>query len=356
MVYAHWGYVNLASLNNRLLADRIETAQTAAFLGRQCSFDGPGRTKEPYRLRVQVGSRTRGHPGAEVRDNVKRLESGKDGVEFGAADGRMVRVSAPVKYMRRHSMSTEKSTFWSRVGHWFRSPGRGAEGLEAGANALGDSTLPDAIDPTGIAVTGDSAGARLTTRFRLGNRETAIERLEEGYNRVIQLIESMQRHMAIQEERSATIADAVSKLAVAMSQTPQTMEQSRALLEALGDRAESQTQSLRRLEESLTQLPHLADAQRETMTLVSHQLDGMRRTTDSVTSTLDGFRTAVDRLGTATQESSAALAQWHEDSALRERRMAELLSEQTKRLTFFSVAAVCAAVAAAVIGLAALLR
>lgn len=255
-------------------------------------------------------------------------------------------------------MSVEKPRFWSRVGHWFRAPSR-ADGV--GLETETDVALGVAAPRSGDGDPSDHSllspdGSGLMSRLRWPARETSLARLQEDYNKVLGLVESIQRHLEVQEQRSASIAQSLERLAASLAHLPESSAAHRDILGSIGNEVESQTVVLQRLEDGLSQLPNLADAQRETMAVIGRQLDSTRQTGDRVIATLDGFQHAVSKLGDATTASTTVFREVHADASAREERMVAMLQEQTRRFTVFAMAAICVAVLAGVCGLVALLR
>ena len=256
----------------------------------------------------------------------------------------------------QENLSVEKATLWARVGHWLRPSARPGD--------------PDRFAPTvpplgpigggGMASTDTgiipSDGSSVSSKFRLARTGSAIDRLEEEYARVIRIVESVEKHLELQSERGESMAGSMNRLAESLEHMPETSKAQVELLSTMNHQMGVDGACVKRVEENLSQLPRLADAQRETMVSIGRQLDLSRQTGDRVATTLDGFQQAVTLLGEATGASAKALQEMRWNAAAREERVATLLQEQTRRLTFFAVAAVGASIVAAVIGIIALLR
>jgi len=183
-----------------------------------------------------------------------------------------------------------------------------------------------------------------------------MERLEEEYARVIKIVESVQMHLELHSERGESMAGSLNRLAESLEHMPETSKAQVVLLSKLNHQMGVDGACVKRVEENLSQLPRLADAQRETMVSIGRQLDLSRQTGDRVGTTLEGFQQAVTLLGEATGASAMALQDMRRTASEREERVATILQEQTRRLTFFAVAALSASIVAAAIGIFALLR
>jgi hypothetical protein len=247
----------------------------------------------------------------------------------------------------------EKATFWSRVGHWFRPSGRsvtvddiGQDGPmgDGGGAHLSDSPVSDVLPPSG------------GSRFRLARTSPAVERLEEEYSRIVRLVESVQTHLERQGERSEVMARSLSSVADSLTSLPEASRSNSEALSAINVRLETDGATLKRLDDNLSPLPRLADAQRETMVTIGRHLEVARESNEKLVTTLDGFQQAVTLVSEATSATARALQQIRVDAGAKEDRVAAALREQTRRMTMFAAAAVGLATVAAVLAVVALFR
>lgn len=256
----------------------------------------------------------------------------------------------------QENLNVEKATLWARVGHWLRPSVRPGEPdrfppTDPPLGPIGGGSM--ASTDTGII---PSDGSSVGPKFRLARTGSAIDRLEEEYARVIKIVESVEKHLELQSERGESMTGAMNRLAENLEHMPETSKTQVELLSTMNHQMGVDGACIKRVDENLSQLPRLADAQRETMVSIGRQLDLSRQTGDRVGTALEGFQQAVTLLGEATGASAKALQELRWNASAREERVATLLQEQTRRLTFFAVAAVGASVVAAVIGIIALLR
>ena len=251
----------------------------------------------------------------------------------------------------------ERATLWARVGQWLRPSARPDDSdrfppIDPPLGPIGGGGGLATTD-TGI-IASDTSGSG--SKFRLTRTTSAIDRLEEEYARVIKIVESVQKHLELQGERGESMAGSLNRLAANLEHMPETSKAQVELLSTMNHQMSVDGACVKRVEENLSQLPRLADAQRETMVSIGRQLDLSRQTGDRVGTTLEGFQQAVTLLGEATGASAKALQDMRRNASEREERVATILQEQTRRLTFFALAAVSVSIVAAVIGILALLR
>ena len=246
-----------------------------------------------------------------------------------------------------------KTSLWSRVGDWLKSSNRPAEQHDDGqtdAPVQADS-FPESDSPV------VNEGRPPAVRRGLIRREpSSRERLEEGFAKVVDLVESIQEHFKIQDERGRRVVQSLDRMAESLTRVPEASKRQAELLTEIRAQLEAEGAGTKRLEETLAELPHIADAQRESMVSIGRQLDMMRGVSERSADAFSELQGSVAQLGEATTASTTALKHMHVDSAAREDRMVELLEGQTKKLTLFAAAAITLATVAAVVGVVALLR
>lgn len=238
----------------------------------------------------------------------------------------------------------EKTRLWTRVGGWFRVGGRG-DGASR-SDTMIESALTE-IDDTIVP----------SSRKAVSRRDpSGRERAEEGFAKVVALIESIQGHMRTQDERTERMVASLGRIAESLSRMP---EHSQAQVESLGQiqqQLEGDAAQARRLEENLAQLPALADAQRETMVSVGLQMDELRESGERSVECLSSFGEVISGLEQSTGAASDTLREIHREAASREDRLTDLLRDQNRRLTLFAYAAIAMAAVVSLACIAALLK
>lgn len=252
----------------------------------------------------------------------------------------------------------EQTRFWSRVGHWFKAP-RSPDEVDSRDSAT-QALLDDPSSASGdggldsVGATGQRLG--LVSRLRPAKRSSRIERMQAEQTRVVHLVESVQRHLEAQGERSESIARSLETLANSMSHLPDASKAQIGLLERVSEEMTSQVGAIRRLEDVLSQLPPLADAQRESIVSLERHVESSRQTNESVTTALGGVRDTISACGESATASVAALKELRREYTGREERLAVLLEVQNQRLQHLTWLAIAAGVAALVTGVVGLIR
>lgn len=232
-------------------------------------------------------------------------------------------------------------SFWTRMGGWLKPLRRhgGEDDIVTGEQ------MPDAV---GTSIEG-------VTRVR-GFRGGHLERLEEEYSRVAQLMDSVRSHLEQQGERADLMARSLDRVANALGEMPEVWKSHLETVSAIRDHLGTTSGFVKRIDENLSQLPQIADAQRETMVSIGRQLDGARQSDERIASVLQGCESGLTQLAEATGASAKALQELRWDTAAREERVAVILREQSQRFRVFAFAAMALAAVAAGLGLVGLFR
>lgn len=255
-------------------------------------------------------------------------------------------------------MAVQKMRFWTRVGHWLKGSGRPVnyEVEDPATGPLESRASPNPSIQDGVQTPLTEDRSSPVTKLRLSRSGPGLERLEEEYARVVKLIDAVQEHLASQADRSEMMARSLERLAESLAFVPEASRRQLELLSAISETVAADAACAKRVEESLSQLPGIADAQRETMVSIGRQLDSSRQTSDRIATTTDSLQQAVTRLGEATDASAKVTEEMHRDTRSNDQRVATLLQEQSKRFALFAWSAVGLAAVAAALGLFALLR
>jgi len=247
---------------------------------------------------------------------------------------------------------------WSRIGHWLKSGNRtGAQEEGSQSPRVLDSQAEGLTEPDFGLDSASSLEEAIvpSTVSRKPDKEQMLERLEDGYARVTNLVESIQTHMETQDQHCAEMAQGLAALAGSLQQLPGATQAQIEALQRVEAQLEGQALRGRKLEENLAQWPRVADAQRETLAAVGRELELNREAGSETRATLEGLEEAVQALSSATELSTATMRRLQDDAAEREQQLAQVLQERTTRLTWFVAGVTALAAVALVIALAALL-
>lgn len=236
-----------------------------------------------------------------------------------------------------------KSTFWTRLGQIFRPGGHGAPDLPP----IGEDGLlaGRAAEELGEPAVGTSD--RLMGRW--SRRDQALQQLQEGYQRITDLIDAMQRHMADQGARTDRIATSLDQLARALSDLPAIAREQTHTLDAIASHLEMTNARTQHLAECIRDLPAALKSQSEATAGVSRQLELGNESRVHLNNTMQTLGRAVDSLQASGRAQADLLRQCQLDGAEREGRLAEIVARQQRRFTFLAVAMIVALFCVAVV-------
>ncbi|MCH7702182.1 MAG: hypothetical protein IID37_10885, partial [Planctomycetes bacterium] len=187
-------------------------------------------------------------------------------------------------------------------------------------------------------------------------REQAVERLEQGFQQVVGMVDAIRAHLDTQEGRTREIADSLGRLAETMVRMPETAAATSDSLAAIADQIQAANDRSDRWEDTLGRLPELADAQRETLENLSRQMSGSREHEERLAGTMDGFRRAVESLDSSSSASAEMLKGLRIEATARDVQLGELVRDQARRLTLLFASTLVLAAIGVGIGIVALLR
>ncbi len=219
----------------------------------------------------------------------------------------------------------QRASFWTRVGHWIRPSVAGQP--YAPVDGPGESAEADPAESADVEV-----GSRpAPTLVRRRGREDALARLEEGFEKVVNLCDSLNVHFTLQEERSAQIADSLGRVAADMSSLARAVGGQSETLQAIVVHLESGNHRAARLEELCSHFSKLTEAQRQSLAVVSQQVESSRRTDEEITESLRTFRESICVLGQSCTESTDALRQMRGEASARDDRLAATMERASRR-------------------------
>ena len=234
------------------------------------------------------------------------------------------------------------------MGRWFRRAG-----------LHGSTDVPQvAHDGFLEGVKPDNGGER-TAAPRLSRqqlREQAIEKLHDGHLKVVELMESLQKHMEGQDRRGSAMVDSLDGIAGSMSQLSEAARQQTETLSGIASQLQTGNDRARRLEESFAEFPALAEAQRATLATLGEQVAAGRRADERIGESLETVGGALAALDKSTTASSRALLRVQESSAHSQELIGELIQKQRAWLTRLVVVTLCVAIAGAALAVIALVR
>ena len=190
---------------------------------------------------------------------------------------------------------------------------------------------------------------------RWGRRDQTLVRLQEGYERLNQLIEDIQKHLAAQGERSERICGSLEQLARSVGELPAAGRRQIETLEGIAGQIEAGNVRVGHLAESLGELPRASRSQTEALGAIKRTLE-MTGEQNLVTSqSLEKLGTLVGTLTEANSSQVEVLRHMSTRTEASGEEFKDLLRKQNRRFVMLFVVTIVLAVgtiAAAIVGLA----
>ncbi len=218
----------------------------------------------------------------------------------------------------------EPTRLWTRMGSWFRHAVRADNG-DAGDDGVSALAVSDgnSVEMT-VRPSPDGDGTR--RRGGGSDRGSGLEEMKE-------LIDSTRTHLAEQTQSVAAIRAALDRVTESLARIASDSPRQADLLEGMASRIDAGASAAKKAEESLSELPRIADAQRETMVSVARQLDLLHGSAERSAGALTEFRASVSHLGEAGDANLVALADLRADLRGLEARCLGEYRRQAAKLT-----------------------
>ena len=242
-------------------------------------------------------------------------------------------------------IESEQKNWWHRLMDRVKCAGRGdgADLPAVGADGL-------LVEPAAPDTDSEDKGPAGLTRW--AKRESALAQLQEGYERVNQLMADMQQHMADQSARTERMCAAVEQLARTMEDLPAISREQARTLEAIAGQMEASSSLNQQLAEAVGEIPRVTRAQADALTGINSRLEMMNEQNVVATQSVDKLNSAIASVGQTGQVQTELLKQLDARSGEHNQRLADLLASQGRRFTILLVITILlalAAVAAAVL-------
>lgn len=195
-------------------------------------------------------------------------------------------------------------SIWTRLGNWLRlsqgndpdTPARPAS-KRAVASAQ-DLTVDN--EPVPATQPSEEAGA-LSPRGRWQRREQVLQRLQQGYDEVVELLTSVRQHLDSHDERARQINESLGRLTETVSELPAANERHGEALREMSQKLQDQSEQQTRLSEVVSEWPESVRRQAEKIEEVREEVRGSREAQSEVTSTIESLDAGISGLADVTR-------------------------------------------------------
>jgi uncharacterized phage infection (PIP) family protein YhgE len=234
-------------------------------------------------------------------------------------------------------MTTQHPGFWSRLTDRLKPKTIKNKNLDdlpdVGQDGLLLEPAENADDGNGDSG-GEKTGRQLT---RWTRRDQAINQLQQGYEKVTQLIEEIQIHLASQSDRSERLCQSLDQIARSANELPEIARQQNQVLENIAGRLENTQEHTKHLNESLGEVPKAVKIQSETLSNINRQLEMTSEQNVMSTQTIEKVGTAINALGETNRHQAEALKEMNTKADEKNEMLTQLIARQSRRFTMLFV-------------------
>ena len=169
------------------------------------------------------------------------------------------------------------------------------------------------------------------------HNDAVLEKLQEGYAQVIDLMSSIQEHQRSQDVRATEISNSLAQIASTLSSVESGESYRAETLTRIADELHAGNERAEHWEDVITEFPKMAETQREALISVARQMEAVGSRDSQLAQSLESFRDAVSSLGDATTASSVAVKNLQMSALESHDRTAALMKEQNKRFVMLFV-------------------
>jgi archaellum component FlaC len=259
-------------------------------------------------------------------------------------------------------MSEPQTTFFSRLGSWFRksdeTPVLNGDGASQDGTLGGSSggpmrdelpllskvqraqpQPPQNIEPRGWFV---RPGAK---------RDAAINRLQEGFGNLSDLMASVRDNLERQGQRQDELLKYLSHLPTALESLPEHNRIHGETLKAIHEQIGNQGAHQQKLGEILEKMSETGGESKQVLDELASRVETMRQTDEAIAGNLNQVGSAMETVSKHSATSTQVLEQMRDNLNARDEQLQRLLQKQNHRFMAMMVIALIVAIAAAAIAL-----
>jgi uncharacterized phage infection (PIP) family protein YhgE len=228
------------------------------------------------------------------------------------------------------SIMSEQQTFLTRLGSWFRK-----------GNGRVDAELPLANDQTMIE-------PRSTFLRPWGSNRVAIQRLQEGFSTLTELMSTVRDTLEQQSKRQDELLTYLSHLPEALKSIPESSRIHGETLRAIHQQLEQQNDQQGKLAEILEKMSDGSAEQKSTLNEVRERIENLNETDEAISAHLNGLGTALASVSKNSTTGAQVLEQMRDRIDTRDGQLERILHRQGTRFTTMLAIAIFLSIAALV--------
>ncbi len=216
-------------------------------------------------------------------------------------------------------------SFWKRLGSAFRANADHGDG-----NGNGAALAVEPGDP--VSGNGRETGNRAPSLLPWVRRGRSLKQLDERYQRVLELMDTMRVHFEEQDRRAEELTAGVGRVGRTLEQLTETQRAQSECVAAVAARVNDAARYSAGLSTMLLEMPASLQAQAEAVRAVARQMEATRAADAQLASSVQQFSRAADALRDASTVQVEVLQRLHDAGAHQKESLQAFVRQQTRLL------------------------
>jgi hypothetical protein len=219
----------------------------------------------------------------------------------------------------------EKIPIWKRVGGWLRRSQVKMEGDEV-----------ERLDPESLVLNQDEEkeGGSSLLHARINKKDRPLAAMEEGFNRLVEVLESLNHNVVQQREQGAEISSRLMEVVDLTKVVPDAIQTQTQLAKSMNDSISEQTIHSQQLVELIKNLPDLSRDQLEKLGDISDQLESSTQSELKMAQSFNRVDLSVQDMAEHSKAQSISLKNIGEVIVQGDEKLTTLLAKQNKRFAW----------------------
>ena len=235
--------------------------------------------------------------------------------------------------------------WWDETSNWLRSHGLARE-AEIEADVDDDGLIRQEADPEGpehnqADGAPDEGGNSVVVRAGgPGERTQSLEKIQEGFNRLVDQLEGINEHLDRQMTRHAELMDRLDKLPGWLETFPSVVDGQKQITEQLLEQVKGAAAKQERFIDAVEKMPTETAKQTDALVGIDHQLAAAADTDVQMTESFNKFNQTLEKINQTTEGQTDGILQMSRTFATSDRYLKYIISKQNKRFMWVFVSAV----------------
>jgi chromosome segregation ATPase len=219
---------------------------------------------------------------------------------------------------------------WSKTSDWFRS--------KKAASLHQPEVTPEGL--ISEADEGPPAGEVAVTPARTNDKAQSLEKLQEGFNRLINQLEGINEHLGRQADRQERLMEHLEKLPDIIDSFPKMVENQKQLTEQTLEQLKANSLRSRQFLEIMEKIPAETARQTDALASIDNQLAAAASVDAQMSETFSKFSETLGKLNENTVGQTDSIMQMSKTFATSDRYLKYLMNVQNRRFMWLFLAAI----------------